>query len=160
MPCVYFLLSCALHHLSHFLPWPRLLHWLAMFVFISSQWHTSPWPLPSPRFYKKLLLLLLRVFLHTSPVHTSCYHLPPPQSCPGVYSSLLSMGLLFLVYLPYTPPLCWFPSLKPLPTHWSKSLTFFSALFWKYSFSRKKFSGLRKNRKFLRNGRKANIVKQ
>lgn len=155
---VYFLQSCALHRPStSFLDLVLLTGILCLSLsFLNGT--TSPRALPPPRFYKKLLSLL-SVFLNTSPSHTSYYH-PPPSVLPCGLLKLMLHGPAFPC-LPSPTPLHYAQShhWHPFP-HIRASLPSFSALFWKYSFSRKNFSGLRKNREFLRNGSKANIVKQ
>lgn len=143
---------------SHLLPGLVLLNGLLCSSpsFLSGA--TSPRTLPPLRFYKKLLSLL-RVFLNTSPIYTVPSSPPlAPQSCPVVYSSWCFMGLLFPIYLHLYPSTL----LSPITEIFSHtSVLLLSQLSSENTVSsRKHFSGLRKNRKFLRKRNKANIVKQ
>lgn len=154
---MYLLLPCALLRPSHFLPSSCAPCWPTMFVFIFS--HNLSMGSPTTEVLTKFFSLFLRVFLHTSPDHTSHHHHPP---CPALWSTQADApwACSSLTALTYTPPLCSVPSLKPLPTHHSKSYFLLSSLSENTVVLEKTSLGSGKNREFLRNGNTANIVKQ
>ena len=109
-------------------------------------------------------LALLRVFLDMPAPPMPAVTTPRPWSCP-VVPSLCSEGQLFPIHLCRHPPLRSFPSLKPLPRASEQDNFLLCSLLKTHLFLKKQtnktnFTELRKKKKFLRNGSKANRVKQ